>query len=251
MLALRGGSPEGLAERAAPKRGVRMFFRAVAGAASVTAAALVAAVLLVPPAQAATSPGQLTGTQLTSALLPTSYFPSGYTIEKRTAYSSGRRLEHSAAKYNLATFSCKKYLLDGLPLTGLGETATAGNFINDRGRGYQQTVWQFSSPSQAASFYQRMYAFYGRCRTVTATIGHSIGGLTTQSLKKTRVGPYPAFKADQTATLTGFPATMNDSLVTVAGTDVFVIDAVGHPAPVKPALTTAILHLITRVQALR
>jgi hypothetical protein len=249
MLALRGGSPEGLADEAAPKRGIRMFFRAMAGATSV--AALTAAVLLVPQAQAAT-PVQLTGTQLRSALLPTSYFPSGYKVEKFGDYNSGRRLEHSPAKYHLATFSCQKYILNGFPETGFGETATAQDVItNSRLGAYQQTVWQFATSSQAATFYQQMYAFTFRCRTVTVTAPTYTARLTTQSLKKTRLGGRQAFQAVQTETATGFAATINDTLVTVAGTDVFLLDALGHKVPAKPAATTALLHLVTRVQAWR
>jgi hypothetical protein len=37
----------------------------------------------------------------------------------------------------------------------------------------------------------------------------------------------------------------------VAGTDVFLIDAAGQKPPAKPAPTTALVHLITRVQAFR
>ncbi len=231
------------------ERGFTMFFRAMAGAAAATAAGLATAgLLLVPPAQAVSPVAvQLTGTQLASQLLPTSYFPSGYTIEKGSAYNSGRQLEHAAAKYNLATFSCKKSLTSGLPNTGFGETATAGSIISDRKEGFQQTVWQFASSAQAASFYKRMYGLYSRCRSVTATIGSYTARLTTQSLTKTQVGGHLAFKAAQRVTLTGFPVTLNDTLVIVAGTDVFLINAGGPTMPGKPALTTAMLHLIARI----
>ena len=50
---------------------------------------------------------------------------------------------------------------------------------------------------------------------------------------------------------TGFAATINDTLVTVAGTDVFLLDALGQKPPARPAATTALLHLVTRVQAAR
>jgi hypothetical protein len=231
-----------------------MFSRAMAGAASVTTAAVVTAGLLLAPAsQAAVSRSiQLTGTQLASALLPTSYFPPGYKVEKFGDYNSGRRLEQGPARYHLATFSCQKYLLNGLPHTGLGETATADIVINNERLGaYQQTVWQFSSSSRAATFYQQMYAFTARCRTIAVKAGTVTAGLTTQSLDTTRLGGRHAFQAIQTVTATGFPATINDTLVTVAGTDVFLIDAVGQKPPTKPAPATALLHLITLVQDFR
>ena len=71
--------------------------------------------------------------------------------------------------------------------------------------------------------------------------------LTTQSLKKTHLGKLPAFLAKQTLFATGFPATINDTLATVSGRDVVFIDAVGHHPPTKPALTTAVQNLVTRI----
>jgi hypothetical protein len=248
MLALRGGSPEGLAERAAPKRGITMSLRAIAGAG---AGLFLTGLLLGPAAQAAPAV-QLTGAQLASALLPASSFPSGYKIVKSGTYSSGRGLEHAPAKYHLATLSCKKYIVSGLPRTGFGETATAGSTVNNQRLGaYQQTVFQFASSGQAGSFYRQLYAFTVRCRSVTATFAGGTVKLTTQSLNKTHLGRGPAFLARQTLTATGFPATINDTMFTVAGTDVYVIDAAGQKPPSKPAVPAALLHLIARVQAAR
>jgi hypothetical protein len=73
--------------------------------------------------------------------------------------------------------------------------------------------------------------------------------LTTQLLKKTHVGRHPAFRAVQKATLTGLPATLNDTRVTLAGTDVYAIDALGSTVPAKPTVPAALLRLIVRVQA--
>jgi hypothetical protein len=96
-----------------------------------------------------------------------------------------------------------------------------------------------------------MDAFTFRCRIVTVSTRTYTVRLTTQSLRKTRLGGRQAFQAVQTETATGFAATINDTLVTVAGTDVFLLDALGHKVPTKPAATTALLHLVTRVQAFR
>lgn len=195
---------------------------------------------------------QLAGTQLASALLPASSFPSGYKIVKSGTYNSGRRLEHAPAKYHLATFSCKQYIVNSLPRTGFGETATAGSIVNKPRTGaYQQTVFQFASSGQAASFYRQMYAFTVRCRSVTTTFAGDTVKLTTQSLKKTHVGRLPAFRAVQTLFVTGFPATVNDNWVTVAGTDVYFLDAAGRKPPSNPAAPAVLLHLIARVQAVR
>jgi hypothetical protein len=241
----------GTARRAAAKRGIRMFCRAV----PVTAAACaMAGLLLAPGSQAAASRDvRLTGTRLASALLPVSYFPSGCQVVKSGDHNSGSRLEHGPARYRLVTFGCPEFLLSGLPQAGLGETATAGIAVSSRrpAAGYQQTAWQFSSSSRAAAFCQQMYAFTARCATITAKTGTFTAGLTTRSLKKTRLGGRQAFQAVQAVTAAGFPATINDTLVTVAGTDVFLIDAAGRKPPARPAPATALLHLIIRVQASR
>ena len=209
----------------------------------------VAGLLLTVPAAHAATPVQLTGTQLASRLLPTSYFPVGYKIDKASTYNSGGRLEHGPVKHHLATISCKKYLISGLPRTGFGETATAGTIVGKRAQAYQEGVWQFANPAKATSFYRQYYVFVQRCRTVTATLGHDKAGLTTRLLKKTHVGRYQAFRALQVVTLTGFPATINDTTVVLAGTDVYLINAAGNKEPTKPAVPVALLHLIARVHA--
>jgi hypothetical protein len=208
----------------------------------------IAALLLGPAAQAAT-PVQLTGAQLASRLLPTSYFPSGYKIDKAATFNSGGRLEHGPAKHHLASLGCKNYLINGLPRTGFGETATAGSVVGRRAQAYEQHVWQFASPAKAASFYRQYYAFTQRCRTITATVGKDKAGLTTRLLKKTHVGRYPVFRALQIVTLTGFPPTVNDTTVALAGTDVYLINAAGNIEPAKPTVPAALLRLIARVQA--
>jgi hypothetical protein len=225
-----------------------MSVRAIA--AAVSAAATVGTMWLGTAAQAAPAV-QLTGTQLASALLPASYFPAGYKVVKSTVYNSGPGLEHGPAKYHLATFSCRNYLVNGLPDTGFGESSSAGDAVNKGSQAYQQGVWQFASASQAASFYRQFYAFTWRCRSITATVGQDKATLTTQSLMKTQVGRHAAFRAVQTATLTGLPATMNNTIVTLAGTDVYAIDALGSKSPATPAVPAALLRLIARVQAAR
>ena len=97
-------------------------------AMAVSGLAVAGLLLTVPAAQAAT-PVQLTGAQLASRLLPPSSFPSGYKIAKSGTYNSGRRLEHGPVKHHLATFSCKTYIVKGLPRTGFGETATAASVV--------------------------------------------------------------------------------------------------------------------------
>ena len=215
-------------------------------AMAVSGLAVAGLLLTVPAAQAAT-PVQLTGAQLASRLLPPSSFPSGYKIVKSGTYNSGGRLEHGPVRHHLATFSCKTYIVKGLPRTGFGETATAESIVSSKHGAYQQGVFQFASSSQATAFYRQLYAFTVRCRTVTAPFGHGKVRLTTQSLKKTHLGRLPAFLAKQTLFATGFPATINDTLTTVSGRDVYFIDAAGQKVPTKPALSTAVQNLVARI----
>jgi hypothetical protein len=232
-----------------------MSWRANAG---VLSAGLVLSGLLLGPAAQAAAPGQaaapvqLTGTHLHAALLPASYFPSGYKVEKIENYSSGSKLEHKPAKYHLATFSCQRYLLNSLPATGFGETATAGDVISRAGKqAYNQVVFQFATDAQATTFYRQFYAFTGRCRTVTASFNGGKVKLATTFIKKKKIGRYQAFRALQTVTATGFNTTVNDTTTVLAGTDVYYLDAAGSTVPTKPAVPAALLHLIARVQAAR
>jgi hypothetical protein len=204
--------------------------------------------LTVPVAAQAATPAPLSGTQVAARLLPPSSFPNGYKIVKSGTYNSGGRLEHGPVRHHLATFSCKTYIIKGLPRTGFGETATAASIVgNKQSQAYQQVVFQFASAKQAATFYRQLYAFTVRCRTVTASF-HGTIRLTTQSLKKTHLGTLPAFLAKQTLSATGFGApTINDTLATVSGRDVLFIDAAGHKVPSKPALRTAVQNLVTRI----
>jgi hypothetical protein len=217
----------------------------------VLSASLVAAGMLLGPAAQAAAPAQLTGTHLHAALLPASYFPSGYQVEKIENYSSGAKLEHGQARYHLATFSCQKWLVFAFPETGFGETATAADIISRAGsQAYAQTVFQFATSAQAATFYRQMYAFTQRCRTITASF-HGKVGLTTKFIKQEHVGRYAAFRALQTETATGFRPTLNDTTTVLAGTDVYQLDAAGQTVPATPAVPAALLHLIARVQAAR
>ena len=219
-------------------------------AMAVSGLAVAGLLLTVPAAQAATPiQFQLTGAQLASRLLPPSSFPSGYKIVKSGTYNSGRRLESGPARHHLATFSCKTYIVKGLARTGFGETATAASIVgNKQSQAYQQVVFQFDSSAQATTFYRQLYAFTVRCRTVTAPFNHGTARLTTQSLKKTHLGKLPAFLAKQTLSATGLRATINDTLATVSGRDVVFIDAAGQKVPSKPALSTAVQHLVASLR---
>ena len=226
-------------------RGIRMSFRAVVSTVSLSVPLALSLALTTAPGNV-----QLTGTQLASALLPVSYFPSGYAVGKNNDYNSGNRLENSPAKYNLATMSCKTFVVDS-PEHGFGESAAAGNIIYRKNQAYGQNVFQFASSAKASAFYNGMYALNNRCRSTRTTSGNAVVKLTTRYLIKTHEGGHQAFRALQTLYLTGSSPTINDNLFILDGTDVFAVDAAGQTEPTKPALPTATLHLITRVRAVR
>jgi hypothetical protein len=222
-----------------------MSFRAVVSTVSLSVPLALSLALTTAPGNV-----QLTGTQLASALVPASYFPAGWSVQKTGAYNSGNRLENSPAKYNLATMSCKTFVVTA-PDKGFGETATAASIVHKKNQAYSQNVYQFASSAKASAFYNGMYALFERCRTVSTTSGSLKVKLTTRYLTKTHEGGHQAFRTLQTLYVTSFSPTINDTLFVVDGKDVFTIDAAGQTEPTKPALPTATLHLITRVQAVR
>jgi hypothetical protein len=226
-----------------------MSWRVKAGAIS---AGLAAAGMLLGPAAQAAAPAQLTGTHLHAALLPASYFPAGYKVEKIQNYSSGAKLEHGPAKVHLNTYSCQRWVVGNFPETGFGESATAGDIISKAGnRAYGQDVLQFATPAKAAAFYRQWYAFAVRCRTVTTTFDGKVWKFTTKFIAKKHVGRYAAFRARQGLAVGGGRAFLNDSTTVLAGTDVYQLDAAGWAVPTTPAVPAALLHLIARVQAAR
>ena len=214
-----------------------------------------AGLLLTVPAAQAAAPVQLTGTQLASRLLPPSSFPSGYKIVKSGTYSSGRHLEDGPVKHHLASFSCKTYIVNGLPRTGFGETATAGSIVNKpRVGAYQQGVFpsNFDVPLLITNYWKgeegRKALIAGKARFTDPQFVD-----VWQTMAR-----YPAYMAKgfqaqkygdtQTLFATGFPATINDTLYTVSGRNVYFIDAAGNKhAPSKPGLSTAVQHLVARV----
>ena len=237
-----------------------MGFRTTSSAVSVAAVAIAAAGFLSSSAaraatSAASRPAQLTGTHLLAALLPAADFPRGFT--KSNAFSTGSRLEKPQTKVNLATVSCRTFLVN-LPERGYGETAVAGDVIgNSRSQGFDQIVFQFPSTSKAASFYRGISALYARCRSVRVASGGAAFSLTTQSLTQTRVGGHETLLVNDTIKISGPDkildgTTINHGLFTLAGPDVYSVDVFGTPVlPASPSRTTTVLRLIARVQAAR
>ena len=219
------------------------------------------AFLLAPAAQAATHPVQVSGAKLKSALLPASAFGSGFKV--LGASSSGKSLWHQTPAKRVATISCANFETQGL--TRYGESAVATSAILNNGATnitslsnlnllYDQTVYQFPSAKAAAAFYNQAHAKFAACKSFSETVSGGPGGkltFTLKSIAKTKVGTHQAFKIAQGVGGTGIPGvSLNfETLVTVAGADVFVVvdfTTANQPVPAK-----TMLKLVDRVGALR
>ena len=219
------------------------------------------AFLLAPAAQAATHPVQVSGAKLKSALLPASAFGSGFKV--LGASSSGKSLWHQTPAKRVATISCANFETQGL--TRYGESAVATSAILNNGTTnitslsnlnllYDQTVYQFPSAKAAAAFYNQAHAKFAACKSFSETVSGGPGGkltFTLKSIAKTKVGTHQAFKIAQGVGGADIPGvSLNfETLVTVAGADVFVVvdfTTANQPVPAK-----TMLKLVDRVGALR
>jgi hypothetical protein len=223
-------------------------------AAVITAAAMTMAVCgtAVAATSRAASPVQLTGVQLLSALLPASDFPAGYQLAKSSVYDSGRHLEKSPAKYHLSTMSCTSFA-NNFSKIGFGETATAGDaFENSTDTGaFMQVVYQFKTASTATSFFGGVYAIALRCPSFIAAGASSVG--KTEVFKAPPVGGHRTIQVNQSGAFSTLMFEL-DSVITVAGTDVFLTGNLGLGAaspPSSPSARTTMLWLIKRVEAHR
>ncbi len=218
------------------------------------------AFLLAPAAaQAATHPVQVTGAKLKSALLPASTFGSGFKLVEATG--SGKTLWHQKATKHVPTMSCANFEIQGL--TRYGESAVAASAILNNGTTditslsnlnlfYEQTVYQFPSTKAAATFYNQAHAKYAACKSfsekVTANPDDDLT-ITLKSIAKTKVGTHRAFKLGQSVGGITDVSLNFETLVTVAGADVFVV--VDFTTANHPVAARTMLKLVDRVKALR
>jgi hypothetical protein len=237
-----------------------MVFRA----AAFTVAALAAAGFLFAPAAHASSRSvQVSGSKLKSALLPASYFGSDY--QSGPAASSGNSVSTLPATEHVSSVSCGTF--EALSGEGFfGEDAFAfsfadnPNFFSELPSSefyYRQSVDQFGSTKAASAYYGQAHAKYAKCKYFTESVSDGqipgVGSLetTTQSMSNTRVGKYQAFQVGQVSDLTemsGITIQLN-TLVAVAGTDVYTMESLGGT---NDPISTALMHdLIGRVQKLR
>lgn len=226
--------------------------------------AVAASAFLLAPvaAQAATHPVQVTGAKLKSALLPASALGSGFKV--LSAVSSGKSLLSPKATKHVSTMSCANFENQGLNF--YGETAFATSVALNNGAAtstsltnlnllYDQTVYQFPSAKAAAAFYSQSHAKYASCKSFSTVVsGGPDSDKTTIKLKsiaRTKVGTYQAFKLTQAyvdSKLDGLALNLN-TLVTVEGTDVFVV--VDFTTASNPVPARTMLKLVNRVKALR
>jgi hypothetical protein len=229
---------------------IRMMAAAVTAAAAMVMAMCGTAVAAT--SRAARPAVQLTGVRLRAALLPRSDFPAGYIFQKSGVYDSGRHLEKASAKYHLATMSCTSFAKN-FGESGFGETATASDIFenspHDTGA-FLQTVYQFKAPKTATSFFGGLFAIAVRCE---AFLFPATSDGKTEAFMAPPVGGHRTFQVDQTGFFLVNVMTEIDSVVTVAGTDVFVTSNLGANVapPGSPSARTSMLRLIKRVEAFR
>ena len=194
--------------------------------------------------------GQLTGTQLTTALLPASAFPASFAVSQQGSADSGDALEKTAAGYNLTTISCANWdnYFTG---SGFGETAyTADSVANsNQDQSYGQLVYQFSSSGAASQFFTGVQSLSGRCRSFTASGGGSADRVSMQSVTASAVAGHQTFWIDRSTTVTGATSKI-DTLFALDGTDVLAISASGVDSapPAAPAPAALLQQLITSLQ---
>jgi hypothetical protein len=220
-----------------------------------TAALLAAGLSLGTAATADASTVQATGVQLKSALLPASDFPSGYTVGGAT--DSGSHLASGKVKYNLATVSCSTWE-NNFGSSGFGDTATATDTVSQSASSllslsaFGQLVYQFKTSSAASHFYAGLRALASRCTTIRSSQGGVTATAKVRVVSARSIDGHAAFWIDETISASGVSGQAN-TLITVAGTDVFAIDNTGFGVapPAKPTPASLLVKLITRVQALR
>ncbi|HZR49277.1 MAG TPA: hypothetical protein VFB06_07155 [Streptosporangiaceae bacterium] len=195
---------------------------------------------------------QLTGAQLTKALLPANDFPSRFAVSEQGSADSGASLEKGSASYNPATMSCTEWD-NYFTSSGFGETAyTAQSVANSAAdQAYGQVVYQFASSGAASTFFSGVQSLSARCHSFTASGGGS-DHVSMQLTSAASVAGHQTFWLDQSTAVAGATSKIN-TLFAVAGTDVFAISAsaVGSTPPSDPAPASLLQRLITNVEAHR
>jgi len=204
-----------------------------------------------PSANGPAPAGQLTGAQLTRALLPASDFPASFVVSRQGSADSGSGLEKAAAAYDVSTMSCTDWD-DYFTGAGFGETAYTSDSVasSTKDQSYGQIVYQFGSSAAASRFFGGIRSLPGRCRSFTASGGGAAGRVTMQPAAAAPIDGHQAFWIMQATTVVGESSTSN-TLFSLEGTDVYAVSASGTGAspPSSPAAEMLLRKLIASVQA--
>ena len=213
-----------------------------------------------PAALAPPVPGQFTGAQLESALLPATDF--GQDAAAASRFSSGRQLLDKPAVEQVATMSCETLLRAFGASSALGQTAYTGELVAFTSgpavaMTYAQFVIQFARPSAAAALYTQLTATYARCVSFTArstVVNHIQLSETVRSVSRMLAGGHQAVAiiVSETAYVPGGEGRSvtkpSDLIITADGVDVL---SVGRASPGSPQAPAALLvKLIASVKAL-
>lgn len=180
----------------------------------------------VPSAAPAISGTQLTGVQLTAALLTGSDVPvAGFSAISDTEIDSGSSLTTGKAKFTPGTMPCSEWqnaLGDG----GFGENAWSSNALVDGPSKeiVSQTVYQFADAAAAKDFFTTLRARWNACGTFTMSSQGSDADLTvTVTAAKSGVGQQD-FANTMVGTENGSPTALA-STVALDGPDVLMVGA--------------------------
>jgi hypothetical protein len=178
------------------------------------------------PSAPSVSDTQLTGTQLTAALLTGSDVPvTGFSASSSTDVDSGGSLTTAKAKFTPSAMSCDD-LQNAIGEAGFGESAMSSNALVDSATKeiLSQTVYQFANTAAANTFFTTLKARWNSCGTVTLSGQDFSAKLTiTATAAKSGVGQQD-FANTMIGTENGTPTALF-STVAVDGPDVLIVGA--------------------------
>ena len=196
----------------------------------------------------------LTGTLLTQALAPPSYFP-GFTENSKYTENFGTGTDALPTQYDLATLACPSFTAHMIYATWFGQTALAwAEFDNPSIGGqanqtYDEFIYQFADAAVAGSFIQEIRSAYSRCQSYTDVESGASAQVTWTVADLAAIGGGQAMEA--TGTDTGSVGTITaDVFYVLSGNDVYgvVLGGALMAVPASPAAATVIEGMITQVQ---
>jgi hypothetical protein len=200
------------------------------------------------------APGQLTGTQLASRLLPVSDFPATYTADSTQTGNSGSTLlpgQPAPAGSAGSSPDCQQ------PFQSVGDSrgmsAYAGMLLSNSDEDQLgQYVYQFGTAAEATSFLRFLLSEYSLCPEGDSTVNGVPVAYETNVAPTVRVAGHAAYLVTQVGTSSGSPYDA-DELIVVSGTDLYVIAGEGPDvsATTRAYIAWLIPQLIARVQALK